>query len=44
MKLRERKIIPIYTDLPSDKESDIENFSDDDPQDEDFVPFSSKLS
>ena len=40
-KLRKRKIQPIYTNLPSDNESDIENFSDDDAQDEAFEPFSS---
>ena len=39
-KLRKRKIKPIYTDLPSDNESDIENFSDDDGKDEDFEKFS----
>lgn len=43
-KLRNRRIQPISTDLPLDNESDIENFSDDDAQDEDFEPFSSIFS
>ena len=38
-KLRKRKIQPIFTDLTSDNESDIENFSDDDAQDDDFEKF-----